>query len=200
MVDTLLIDCEQPESGVTEMIRDPVLGPRIATVGMYELDGVRLQDYRSVLVGMHVDQRYLAARRDRLDGFVAAGGTIHASGHVAHPYLAGLSRFEPLEGYRVEDLAVTNEASHPVWQGVEMADLSFRKGVAGFYARGGHAPPGGARLIQTIGPRRLPVDFEYRLGAGRVLFHGGNDLWTYLGTGTSADRMVPQLFDWLSHP
>ena len=41
------------------------------------------------------------------------------------------------------------------------------------------------------------MDFVYRVGAGRVLFHGGNDLWQYAGATDTTGRIVPQLLDWL---
>lgn len=197
MIDTLLIDCEQPESGVPDMIRRPDVGPRIMTVGMYDFDRVTLDDFRALLVSMHCDQLYLSGRRDRIEAFVRAGGTVLASGHVAWPFLSGLDRFQPIPDYRVADLEVRREREHPVWRGVAPQDLTFRRGVAGFYGRGWHRPPAGATVIHSLGPRRLPLDFSYALGRGRVLFHGGNDLWTYLGAGNSAERMIPQLFAWI---
>ena len=96
---------------------------------------------------------------------------------------------------RVEDLDVRRAAPHPVWDGVAVEDLTSRRGVVGFYARGWHAPPEGARILHTIGPAELPVDFVYRVGAGRVLFHGGNDLWTF-AANTSTRRLTPQLLAW----
>jgi len=200
MIDTLLIDCEQPESGVSDLIRRPDLGPRIMAVGMYALDEVALADYRALLIGMHCDQLYLVGRRARIEDFVSTGGTVLVSGHVAWPFLSGLDRFRPIADYRIADLEVRRESEHPVWAGVAPEDLTFRRGIAGFYGRGWHKPPPGATVIHSLGARRLPLDFAYAIGRGRVLFHGGNDLWTYLDAGNSAERMMPQLFDWTAAP
>lgn len=200
MIDTLLIDCEQPESGVAEMIRRPDIGWRIRTVGMYDFDRAPLADYRALLISMHCDQRYLAKQRARLDAFARDGGTIVIGGHVALPFLTGLDTFQPIPGYRLDDLRIHRTAEHPVWAGVAEEDLTFRRGVAGFYGRGWHRPPTEATVIHALGERRLPLDFAYALGRGRVLFHGGNDLWTYLGSDSTAERMIPQLFDWIAAP
>jgi hypothetical protein len=196
--DILLIDCEQPESGANDMTRRPEFGARIATVPLYDLDRAPLERFRTLMVPMHVDQRFLATRRERLDAFVASGGTVLIGGHVAYPFLAGTAPFVPLTDYRLEDLVVAPAVPHPIWDGIDFQDLTFRRGVAGFYAGGHHPPPPGATVINTIGPARLPVDILWRHGGGRVLLHGGNDLWTYSGTGTSADRLLPQLFRWLA--
>jgi hypothetical protein len=111
--------------------------------------------------------------------------------------MAGLSPFRPLRDYRVEDLVVRRETPHPVWEGVAEDELTFRRGVAGFYGRGWHEPPAGATVIHTIGADRHPVDFVYPLGAGRVLFHGGNSLWQEARASDTTERIVPQLIDWL---
>ena len=85
-----------------------------------------------------------------------------------------------------------------MFAGGDPEHLTFRRGVAGFYARGGNPPPDGARVLNTLGPDALAVDWVLALpGGGRLLTHSGNDLWMYAGSADSAGRIVPQLFDWL---
>ena len=112
-------------------------------VDIYSLDTQPLEEFSALLIGMHVDQRFLAARGRRLDQFLEQGNTVIVSGQIAHPFLRGLAPFQPLRGYRVQDLMVRREASHPVWDGVVEDELTFRRGVAGFYGRGWHQPPEG---------------------------------------------------------
>lgn len=201
MIDALLLDCEQAEGGVQELIRDLALGPRIGLVPLYELERTQLRACHGLLVGLHADQRYLASRRPQLEDFLQQGGTIVVCGHVGHPFLVELSPFAPIPDYRVEDLDVNREAAHPVWDGVEMEELSRRRGVAGFYGRGSNPPPSGARIVNSLGPGRHPVDFECRpVVGGRLLVHAGGDLWGYHGSGTTADRIMPQLLDWIAAP
>ena len=169
------------------MARVSGVAARIMPVDIYSLDTQPLEEFSALLIGMHVDQRFLAARGRRLDQFLERGNTVIVSGQIAHPFLRGLAPFQPLRDYRVQDLMVRREAAHPVWDGVVEDELTFRRGVAGFYGRGWHQPPEGATVIHSIGADRHPVDFVYRVGAGRVLFHGGNDLWQYAG----GDRHAP---------
>jgi hypothetical protein len=170
---------------------------RVHSVGQYAFDGLALEQCGALLISMHADQRFLAARRDRLDEFVRHGGTVVANGHVAYPFLSGLAPFQPIENYRLADLAVNRERPHPIWEGVASEDLTFRRGVAGFYGRGWHQPPEGASVHNSLGPHRRPLDFIYRLGQGRVLFHGGNDIWQFASGDDSTRRIVPQLLCWL---
>ena len=101
-----------------------------------------------------------------------------------------MTGFHPLENYGLKDLAVRRLIDHPIWAGVSENDLTFRRGVAGFYGRAWHEPPHGATVVHALGTPDRPLDFIYRVGKGRVLFHGGNDLWQYDGAD-SAGRIAP---------
>jgi hypothetical protein len=157
-----------------------------------------LCDACAVLVPMHADQRQLAAVRPVLEGFLETGGTAVVCGQIAHPFLAELRPFVPLARMRPADLAVRIEAPHPVWAGVGADDLTFRRGVAGFYGRGENPPPVATRILTTVGHGRMAVDWLlHRSGGGRLLMHGGNDLWSFADDATSAARLAPQLIAWL---
>lgn len=163
---------------------------------LYDLPDVPLERFSSLLISMHCDQRFLAGRAGQIAAFLDGGGTVVANGHFAYPFLPGMTGFHAIPGYRLEDIALLRVADHPVWEGVSTHDLTFRRGVAGFYARVWHAAPIGASVIHALGRADRPVDFVYPVGRGRILFHGGNDLWQFGGDCSTA-RIVPQLMRWL---
>lgn len=163
---------------------------------IYSLPTIELDNYGAVLIGMHADQRFLAGRAAQIERFLRSGGTAVANGHIAYPFLPGMAGFHTQESGRLEDLAIIRLAEHPVWHGVSAHDLTFRRGVAGFYGRVWHDAPEGAYVINTVGASDKPLDFIYPVGRGRVLFHGGNDLWQF-GGADSTGRIVPQLLRWL---
>jgi hypothetical protein len=199
MIDALILDFEQTESGADTLATDPVLGRRVDLVGQYELERTALAGYRGLLIGLHADQRYLRTRRAQIEAFLAAGRVVVVCGHVAHPFLAELRPFRPIPGYTLADLQVRRATAHPVWAGVETEHLTWRRGVAGFYGRGANPPPPGATVIHTLGDSGAAVDFECRPAAGgRLLVHAGVDLWGYIGADNSARRIVPQLLDWIA--
>jgi len=199
MASILALTCGHPD-GLAQLAALPEVGRDVELIDDYQLDDLGLEAYSALLVSMHVDQRLMASRRDRLDRFVEQGGTLVANGHVAHVFLAGLGPFQPIENYRRADLVVNREAPHPVWAGVSTEQLTFRRGVAGCYGRGWHRPPEGAAIYHSLGPERWPLDFTYRLGRGRVLFHGGNDLWQGMSGNDSTRRIAPQLLRWILAP
>lgn len=180
-----------------ELAEDPRCAGRVCELDLYELTAWQLRRVSGLLIGMHCDQLFLARNQALIESFVYAGGRVAVSGQVVRPFMAGLSRFVPMNYSGVEDLTVYRLADHPVWRGVRPSHLTFRNGVAGFYGRGSYRPPAQAMVVNGLGPLHLPLDYHYRLGSGEVLVHGGNDLWGYRGAENTAARMTPQLLDWL---
>ncbi len=198
MIDALVLDFEQTESGADVLATDPHLGRRIDLLAQYDLERIDLAQYRGLLIGLHADQRYLATRRAQIEAFLRAGRVVVVCGHIAHPFLAELAPFQPIADYTVADLTVNREHDHPVWDGVRTEDLTWRRGVAGFYGRGANPPPAHATIVHTLGPGRHPVDFDCRTAVGgRLLVHAGADLWGYAEAENSARRIMPQLLDWI---
>ncbi|MBO0820258.1 MAG: hypothetical protein J2P26_05350 [Nocardiopsaceae bacterium] len=173
----------------------------VAERDLYDLAGLDLSRHSGLLIGTAADQISLGENREALDSYVEGGGIVVVCGQVVRPFLTGLPVFEPIDHRRPADLEVTRLAGHPVWEGVRAEDLTFRKGVAGFYGRGCYPSsrlPAGAVVINGIGPDRLPLDFAYRHGRGTVLVHGGNDLWGYRDDPNTSARLTPQLLDWIT--
>ena len=163
----------------------------------YRLHEITLQDYAALLLPAHLDQRYFGSIAPGITDFLDGGGTLVFNGHVAWPMLPEFNPFVPLPRVNLEQLQVHRLTAHPVFDGVDMQDLTFRRGVAGFYARGHNPPPQGAIPVTGLGPARAPCDWVYRRpSGGRIFMHAGNDLWMYAGSACSAARIVPQLCDW----
>lgn len=172
--------------------------PRLGKVDIYRLPAVDLTDVRGLIVGADADQIFLERNRELLDGFVTAGGRIAVMGHAVTDFLAGLGVWRKLTYTGPKDLWISMGEPHPVWEGVDPADLSVRKGVTGFYARGyADKIPADAVVTTRIGRHALPLDYVYPLGEGLVLVHGGNDLTNYADDPNTSARMTPQLIDWL---
>ena len=171
----------------------------IDTIAEASLSGLPPDRIAAVLVPMHIDQRLFAANAGWVEAFLNAGGTLVFNGLLAYPFLPELQPFRQLAGGGLDALRVgIASPTHPIFAGIDADDLTFRKGVAGFYGRGQTPPPPGARVLTTLDRGAVPLDWEWRRPAGGcVLMHPGNDLWMFRDDGTSADRLVPQLIDWI---
>lgn len=163
----------------------------------YELEHVDLLRFRALLTPAHLDQRFFGTLTPKIEAFLEHGGTLVFNGHVAWPMLAEFNTFRPLDRLTLDTLQIRRLNPHPVFAGVETQHLTFRRGVAGFYARGHNPPPDGAMLLHGVGPDLEPCDWVFhRPGGGRILMHAGNDLWMYAGSADTTARIVPQLCAW----
>src|SRR3954467_8522454 len=115
-----LADAEQPA-----LLAHPDAQGRMTSRDIYDLERLARDEFSSVLVGMHADQRYLAGRAAQLEAYLAGGGTLVANGHIAYPFLPGLSGVQVLADSRLADLAIHRLVDHPVWRDVSENDLTF---------------------------------------------------------------------------
>ncbi|MBJ3776016.1 hypothetical protein [Acuticoccus mangrovi] len=176
---------------VTERYRDAV------EIDHYALHETDLSPFRAILLPAHLDQRYFGSITGVVEAFLDRGGRLVFNGHVAWPMLTEFAPFEPLSSFRLDDLAIHRLADHPVFEGVAAEHLTFRRGVAGFYARGHNPMPVGAVALNGVGKDRVPCDWVYaRPGGGEILMHAGNDLWMYIDSDDTTGRIVPQLIAW----
>ena len=84
--------------------------------------------------------------------------------------------------------------------GVREEDLTFRRGVAGFFARGHHRPPPGAEILaRLVDPEDgEPIVYVDRVStAGVILVHAGNDLIASVDRDSTAGRIAAQLVGWM---
>lgn len=184
--------------GVPGAITAPPNGHEIVILDQYELAPASLSQIDGLLLGQHLDERHLAEHRSMLDAYLAQGGAIAVMGPVALPCLTHLTPHQPVGTGRRDDWLLEMGSVHPVTAGVDPDDLTYRRGVVGFWARGSIAPPDGAQVLTRFAASGVVADWAWSpRGGGRLYVHPGNDVWGYAGDGTSAARVFPQLLDWM---
>jgi hypothetical protein len=169
--------------------------PQILLRDIYSLPEIDLNDFSVLFVSMHSDQRFLATRASQIEEYLVRGGVAVANGHYAYSYLPRMAGFHTIDNYKLGDITVLRLAEHPIWHGIDPHDLTFRRGVSGFYGRVWHEAPPDAQVIHALGKPNLPLDFIYPVGRGRVLFHGGNDLWSF---GGEDKQLAPRIMQWVA--
>ncbi len=196
--------------------RGPAWCGALEDVDAYDLNDnaarSRILAANGLVIGGGTDHLLLSRHRDALTAFVRNGGHVLVNGQVVKPFIEGLTPWRKLEFRGPQDVRPHAVEPHPVWEGIDYRDLHYRTGVpgihtyarleeigvAGFYGRGYHLDlPDGARTVTGIGQYRLPLDYSYRLGAGEVLVHGGNDLESFADENYSTGRLGPNLVAWL---
>jgi hypothetical protein len=187
-------------------------GGRARRTDLYQLEETDLSAYRGLILGISADQRYLASQRDRLEGWVRAGGRLLMNGHPVLPFLTDMPQWRKLHFHGVDDIWLSALEPHPIWEGLDRRDVLLRTGVpgrhsfedlkrigvGGFYARSYLVGLGeSARAITGIGPGKLPVDVSYPLGDGEVIVHAGNDLIGFDTPGTTAAGLADRVLTYL---
>lgn len=170
---------------------------RLHVIDLYDLLAVDLDRYAGVVIEGMVDQEFLFRHRQVLAGYLDRGGVVVWSGQLFRPWLPGCGLFEPVAVRSFRDYVVQVLEPHPVFDGVDPADLTFRRGVAGFFARGQHPPPAGATVVLALAGGAPVVYMDRSSTPGTVLAHAGTGLLGWAGDGSSAARIAPQLLDWV---
>ncbi len=179
---------------------DPVRHPDVEPVDCYRLPSLERSDlngYAGLIVPTMVDQEFLNHHRELVRAYLDHGGVIAFSGHLHRPWLPGAGVFEPKRVRTFRDYEVRVVADHPIFAGVEDADLTYRRGVAGFFVRGHHRPPPGAQVLVEFTSGEPVVYVDEVTTAGSILVHAGNDLINLAGHGSSASRVADQLLSWM---
>jgi hypothetical protein len=174
--------------------RRPAYGERI---DCYALASTDLAQFDVLLVSSTVDQEHLLRHRQLIHRYLDGGGVLIFGGHLHRDWLPGASRFVPIATPSLSAYRVTELAPHPIFAGVQPDDLTFRRGVAGFFARGHHPPPAGAEVLSRIGGGE-PATYVDRVSTrGTIVVHTTADLLAYSDSNEGAAKRVSgQLLDW----
>jgi hypothetical protein len=169
-------------------------------IDIYDLPSLDLSAYRGLIVSSACDQELLLKHQDRIRAFLDDRKVLTFSGHLFRPWLPGAGMFQPKTISSYLDYTVRLVKEHPVFAGVREDDLTFRKGVAGFFARGHHEPPPGAEILARLvdAERGEPIVYiDHVSTPGVILVHAGNDLLASTDRDSTAGRIAPQLIRWM---
>lgn len=167
-------------------------------VDCYVLQTADLDRFAGVIIPPTVDQEHLLRHRTVIADYLDRGGVVVFGGHLRRPWLPGASPFVPLAVRSFRDYEVAWVAAHPVFAGVQPADLTRRRGVAGFFARGHHPPPPGAEILTRLAGGHPATYVDTVSTAGAILVQATCDLQTYAaGLDSTAARIPRQLHAWI---
>lgn len=180
-------------------IATPPAGHEIAVVDQYAFRAQDLVGADGLLISQHLDEVHLGEHRETLEVFLDRGGTLSLNGPVARPCLDPPGQYHALPSQAAREWVIDMGAPHPITAGVAAEDLTYRRGVIGFWARGFFDVPEGATVLTRFRASRRPADWLWQRPEGGSLFvHPGNDIWGYAGDATSARPVFAQFLDWAS--
>ncbi|WP_300010136.1 hypothetical protein [Pseudonocardia sp.] len=188
MADVAILDMD---------IRSAERGAPGDRIDLYDLTRADLGRYRVLVVPGMADQEHLARHRDVIHRYLDGGGVLLFCGQIHRDWLPGASRFVALDPPSLRSYRVAELAPHPIFDGVEPDDLTFRRGVAGFFARGHHPPPPGAEVLARLAGGEPATYLDRVSTRGTIVVHANGDLLGYGGqTDSTAARLPGQFLDW----
>lgn len=165
-------------------IRSPENSERhdhVERVDCYTLGSSELARYAVLIITPTVDQEHLARHRNVIRDFLERGGVVIFGGHLHRDWLPGASPFVPLTERSLATYQVVEVADHPIFRGVQPNELTFRRGVAGFFARGHHPVPDGAQVLTRLAGGEPATYLDRVSTAGTILVQASSDLLGYCG-------------------
>jgi hypothetical protein len=154
---------------------------RLERIDCYTLGSTDLARYAGLIVTSSVDQEYLTRMRHVIRNYLGGGGVVIFGGHLNGDWLPGASRFVPLANRSLAAYRVMQVANHPIFRGKQRDELTFRRGVAGFFARGHHPLPVGAEVLTRLSGGEPATYLDRVSTAGTIVVQATSDLLGYCG-------------------
>ncbi|MFJ5764642.1 hypothetical protein ACIP9C_04740 [Lysinibacillus sp. NPDC093210] len=172
-------------------------GNEAKIVDQYDFPLVDLDEVDILFIPNFIDQEWLYLQREKIAAFLANKKIVVYCGHLFREWLPGCGLFMPQHIRNFNDYEVFPTEQSGIFEGVLTEDMTFKKGVAGFFARGYHHAPANAEILLTFANGK-PVTYIDRCSTnGTILVHAGRELLGYAGENKSTDRIRPQFLAWL---
>ncbi|MGN1386514.1 MAG: phosphate starvation-inducible protein PhoH [Bacillus sp. (in: firmicutes)] len=168
-------------------------------IDIYSLPDVNLNDYKCLVITGFADQEFLYEERDIIRQFLDSKKVVVFSGNLVTDWLPGGKNFIAKEIKSFKDYEVSIAKPHPIFEGVIEDDMTYNKGVSGFFARGHHPLPEGAEVLLTL-PGDEPITYIDRQSTkGTIIVHVGFDLFGYMQSEPkkTTDRIGKQLIQFV---
>lgn len=171
---------------------------KLHTIDIDELTTTDLAPFDAIVIEGMVDQEHLHRHRQIVERYLEHEGIIVFSGQLFRPWLPGCGTFVPKTIRSRHDYTISIALPHPIFAGVTSDDLTRRKGVAGFFARGHHPPPPGAEILLALPGGEPAVYIDRHTTNGTIIAHSGHALLGWADDDTTGANIDRQLFDWIA--
>lgn len=169
----------------------------LTVIDEYEFATTDLSNYNVLMITYFVDQEYLYRHKDIIENFLNEGKVVVFCGHLFRSWLPGCSLFMPKEINSYQDYVVQTYSGAPLFDGVEIDDMVFYEGVAGFFARGYYCPPEKAEVCLTFTDGKVISYVDRHTTNGTIIVHAGRTLLGYKDAKNTTKRIGQQTLDLL---
>lgn len=172
-------------------------GNEAKIIDQYDFAHENLEKVDVIIIPNFIDQEFFYNQREKIAAFLEEKKIVVYCGHLFREWLPGCGPFMPQLIRNYKDYEVFPTANSAIFKGVTTEDMTFKKGVAGFFARGFHYAPDNAEILLTFANGRPVTYVDRSTTKGTILVHAGRDLLGYADENKSTDLIRPQFLAWL---
>lgn len=177
---------------------NPFIVENFTQIDQYSFAEMDLSPFQCLVVHDFIDQEYLFKHKEKIASFLNDKKIVIFSGHLFREWLPGCAIFTPKDIQSHTDYNVSVVTPHPIFEGVDTDDMTYNKGVAGFFARGTHSPtPPNAEILLTLPGGTSITYIDRNTTDGTILVHAGRDLFAHRMQNKTTDRISTQLLQWI---
>lgn len=178
--------------------KSPFILNNFHIIDMYDFETTDLSPFKAIVVHDFVDQIHMYNHRHLIEQFLNDGKIVIWGGHLEFEWLPGCPIFTPKDIQAFSDYNISIVQENPIFEGVNPDEMTFNKGVAGFFARGSHTPvPVGAEILLTLPGDAAITYIDRQTTRGTILAHAGRDLFAQRMQNKSTDLISEQLLQWV---
>lgn len=170
---------------------------RFSNIEHYDLHETDLSPYICLIIGGSSDQEYLLKHKEIIANFLNEGKIIIFGGHLFRPWLPGGQDFIPREIKSHLDYHITILEEEPFFAGVNPLEMTYRKGVAGFFARGHHPMPEGATPLLALPDGEPTLYIDRVTTKGTLMVSSGATLFGFEHFNDSTQPITQRAINWI---
>lgn len=195
-IDFLLLDSGAIFSETTVRVGESNPGAKV--LDQYDLPSYDLlgAGHKFLIIDEFIDQELMVEQQARIRAFLDQGNILFFGGHLFRSWIPGASSFVPKTIHSHHDYQIT-VGEHPIFEGVLSEDITYNKGVAGFFSRGHHPVPEGAEILLRLAGEEPITYIDRQSSKGTIIVHAGRNLLNYRQSHTSASRIGEQFHRFL---
>ena len=169
----------------------------VTLVDQYEWTKEQLFHYDAFIVPEFVDQEFLWERRSWIEQFLQKGKVVFFFGHLFKKWLPEVPPFMPKKIQHYADYEVMRCEGSPIFKRVNWEDVVYKKGVAGFFARGYYPVSSQTEALLRFRSGEVITFIDRSSTKGTLFVHAGRNLFDLRFDTTSGVTIYEELIAWL---
>lgn len=169
----------------------------INQVPQYEISTYDFNDSDVIIIPSFADQENLYMHKNVIEKFLEDGKIVVFFGHLFRPWLPGASLFMPEKIKHFSDYNLYPQNDSKIFKGVMTEDMTFKKGVAGFFARGYYHADEQCDIHLRFKSGHICAYADRHSSAGTIFVHAGRSFFGYHSEGKTTDLLRKQFISWL---